>query len=210
MATRGRRTTATSASPSAARTPVSREVSSSPRRSTISPRPMSVPGEGDVAPGRDRPAHRAAASPSASVCSTMTTASAPRGSMRPGGDRGGRCRARRSCAAATPGVSDLGVEAQPARLLLAGAEGVLGLHGEAIDVGAVEARHVDAARRRPRPARGPGRRPSGTVSRRRAGAGRARRGSGARPRRGRSRRGTGLVAQAQHSVARGQLSRASR
>ena len=83
MATRGGGTTLTRPTPSAASTPVSREVSSSPRRRTVSPRPMSVPGEGDVAPGRDRPPHEQGVGPSVSVCSTMTTASAPRGSIAP-------------------------------------------------------------------------------------------------------------------------------
>ena len=43
IATRGRRKTLISASPSAARTPISREVRYCPARSTVSPRAMSVP-----------------------------------------------------------------------------------------------------------------------------------------------------------------------
>ena len=43
IATRGRRKTATSRTPSAASTPISRDVSCCPARSTVSPRAMSVP-----------------------------------------------------------------------------------------------------------------------------------------------------------------------
>ena len=87
-ATVGRRWTVTSASPTAASMPISRELSTAPARSTVSPRAMSPPAAASAAPGvagRRSSSHRTP-SPSAaptSVCSTMTTASAPRGSIPP-------------------------------------------------------------------------------------------------------------------------------
>src|SRR5437660_1296418 len=88
MATRGRRTTFTSPRPIAARTPVSRADRRVPFLRTSSPRAMSVPAKVTPAPGATGRRTRISASsrsPSWAivVCSTMTTASAPRGSMLP-------------------------------------------------------------------------------------------------------------------------------
>jgi hypothetical protein len=57
MATRGLRWTAISRNPSAASTPISRDVSSCPARSTVSPRAMSVPGVAHILARRQRPPH---------------------------------------------------------------------------------------------------------------------------------------------------------
>ena len=81
-ATRGRATTAASATPTAARTAVSRDVNTMPRRRIVSPRPMSDPANEIFAPGATE---RDTAIPSAtgSVYSTITIASVPRGTTPP-------------------------------------------------------------------------------------------------------------------------------
>ena len=82
IATRGRRTTRAAPRPIAASTPVSREVRIVPPRRTSSPRLMSVPAKLTPEPGvtgretSNRPL-------STRACSTITTASAPRGSHAP-------------------------------------------------------------------------------------------------------------------------------
>jgi hypothetical protein len=82
IATRGRRQTSTDAAPIAASVPVSRLVSVSPRRRTVSPAEMSVPAKLTPKPGVT--ALRTTNSLSSiSVFSTITTASAPRGTMPP-------------------------------------------------------------------------------------------------------------------------------
>ncbi len=82
IATIGFRQTSTSATPTAASTPVSRLLSGCPRRSTVSPDVMSVPANEIPLPAVTALMMRS--SPSRpSACSTMTTASAPRGTMPP-------------------------------------------------------------------------------------------------------------------------------
>ena len=84
-ATRGRRQTSTAPRPTAASMPISRAVRTLPRRSTVSPRAMSLPAKAIELPGDRRP-QRPGCVPvasSSSVCSTISTASAPRGSMPP-------------------------------------------------------------------------------------------------------------------------------
>ncbi len=84
-ATRGRRQTGMSARPTAASMPTSRDVSSRPRRSTVSPRAMSDPAVAIYWPGvaARRSSITGGEPSSSSVCSIMTTASAPRGTMPP-------------------------------------------------------------------------------------------------------------------------------
>ena len=82
MATIGFRHTLTWATPIAASTPVSRLVSCRPRRSTVSPAVISVPANDTPLPAvTARPIR--SSRPRASACSTITTASAPRGTMPP-------------------------------------------------------------------------------------------------------------------------------
>ena len=193
MATLGRRTTCDLAPADRGEDARSRARSAaSPCRRTSSPRAMSVPAKRDPGPGRDRPLdEQPARRPTTGACSTMTTASAPRGSIAPGGDRRGRPRPDRR-PGDDPRGELLGVEPEPPRRLLGRAEGLLGADRVAVDVRAVEGRHVDPGddvvgqhpaqrlgQRRPPPA-------SSTA------AGRAPT-SGARPCRGRRRRGTVLA-----------------
>ncbi len=92
IATSGRRHTSTAAAPTAASMPISREVSTWPARSTVSPRARSLPAKAmnwpETAGRRTAIAGTPPSPPSptpstVSVCSTMTTASAPRGAMPP-------------------------------------------------------------------------------------------------------------------------------
>ena len=78
----GCRKTSTAARPIAASTPVSRLVSSSPRRSTVSVAAISVPANVTPEPGRHGSADQQLPSIE-SVSSIMTTLSAPRGNMAP-------------------------------------------------------------------------------------------------------------------------------
>ena len=80
-------TTDTRPRPIAASTPVSRQVSTSPARSTVSPRPMSVPAKVTFGAGRDGARDDAARRRDTSVCSIITTASAPARQHPAGGDR---------------------------------------------------------------------------------------------------------------------------
>ena len=90
-ATSGRRHTSTAARPTAASMPISREVSTWPARSTVSPRARSLPAKAMNWPetaGRrtaiaGMPLSLSPSPSTVSVCSTMTTASAPRGAMPP-------------------------------------------------------------------------------------------------------------------------------
>ena len=92
-----------------------------------------------------------------SVCSIITTASAPRGITPPV-----------AIAVAVPGVTvelrrmaageHLGIEREAARRRVARAGGVGGAQREAVDIGAVERRHVDRRRDVVRSARGRARR----------------------------------------------------
>ena len=82
IATIGLRQTSTSATPIAASTPVSRLVRICPRRNTVSPAVMSVPANDTPLPAvTARPTRNSL--PATSACSTITTASAPRGIMPP-------------------------------------------------------------------------------------------------------------------------------
>ena len=86
IATRGRRHTSTVAQPTAASMPISREVRTCPARSTVSPRARSLPAKAMNWPadaGRRISIRVWPLSSTASVCSTMTTASAPRGTIPP-------------------------------------------------------------------------------------------------------------------------------
>ncbi len=88
IATVGRRWTGTSARPTAASMPISREVRTAPARRTVSPRPMSPPAAASAAPGATGRRSSIQRPPSGegavgSVCSIIVTASAPRGSMPP-------------------------------------------------------------------------------------------------------------------------------
>ena len=123
--------------------PISREVSSLPRRSTVSPRARSLPAKAISCPGTaGRTTRMAPVASSKSVCSTISTASAPRGIMPPvaitvavpGSDRQ---------AGLHPGSQHLGIERQDARLGRRRARGIGGAQREAVDVGPVEARHID-------------------------------------------------------------------
>src|SRR5712691_4158985 len=82
-ATRGRRTTETCASPQAANMPISREPIMVPARNSASPRAMSDPAYDTNCPGEGARRISIARSPAGWVCSTMTMASAPRGSGPP-------------------------------------------------------------------------------------------------------------------------------
>ena len=83
IATIGLRQTLTCATPIAASTPVSRLVSSWPRRSTVSPAVMSVPANDTPLPAVTARAMRSSPAALSPACSTITTASAPRGTMPP-------------------------------------------------------------------------------------------------------------------------------
>ena len=80
--TRGRAYTRTRALPMAARAPTFAGVRSSSARTTTDPRAMSSPRPETLSPGCTGE-YTFTASPSRSVSSTMTTASAPRGSVGP-------------------------------------------------------------------------------------------------------------------------------
>ena len=85
-ATFGRRTTSTSAMPQAASMPISRDEMRVPRRSTIFAARDVGARIGDELAGRDRAPHvdgRRCTSSTSSVCSIITTASAPRGTTPP-------------------------------------------------------------------------------------------------------------------------------
>ncbi len=82
IATIGRRHTSIAATPIAASTPVSRLVRIAPRRSTASPAVMSVAANATPLPAATARAIRSSL-PLTSACSTITTASAPRGIMPP-------------------------------------------------------------------------------------------------------------------------------
>ena len=142
-ATRGRRQTSTQARPTAASMPISREVSSLPRRSTVSPRARSLPAKAISCPGTaGRTTRMAPVASSKSVCSTISTASAPRGIMPPV-----------AITVAVPGTNGqagrhprrqhLGIEREDARLGRGRARRVGGAQREAVDVGSIEARHID-------------------------------------------------------------------
>ena len=110
---------------------------------------MNWPG----AAARRRSIAGAPASSTSSVCSIITTASAPRGTTPPV-----------AIVVAVPGVDlerrrmaagdHFGVEREAARRGVARAGGVGGAQRKAIDIGAVERRHVDRRQRRRAPARG--------------------------------------------------------
>ena len=127
--------------------PISRDEICAPRRSSVSPRAISEPAYEMNCPGaaaRRRSIAGAAASIS-SVCSIITTASAPRGTTPPV-----------AIAVAVPGVTvSLGAWPQASTSALSvsrrGAASVApdrvgGAQREAVDVGAVERRHVDRRR----------------------------------------------------------------
>ncbi len=82
IATIGFLQTSTAATPTAASTPVSRLVSRWPRRRTVSPAVMSVPANEIPLPAATALAIRSSR-PRTSACSTITTASAPRGTIPP-------------------------------------------------------------------------------------------------------------------------------
>ena len=96
--------------------------------------------ERHAAPGRDGTGDMRSV-PDASACSTMTTASAPRGIMPPVAI--GAASPGRIVVGHDAGVNLLVREPHGARRFLGRAKGVFGDHGEAVDVGAIERRNVD-------------------------------------------------------------------
>ena len=141
MATIGRRQTSTSATPIAASTPVSRLVSAWPARSTVSPAVMSVPANDTPLPALTARAIRSRAVADVGVLDHHHRVGAARhhaaGRNRQrlaGPDDGGRDDA---------GVDLFGAEPHHARRFLGCAERVFRDHREAVDVRAVERRHVD-------------------------------------------------------------------
>ncbi len=76
-----------------------------------------------------------------SVCSIITTASAPRGMTRRWRSRS-RCR-RHFERRRNPAGDHFGVERKPLRRAVAGADRIGRAHGKAVDIGAIERRRVD-------------------------------------------------------------------
>src|ERR1043166_1301414 len=145
IATRGCATTETRAIPIAASTPVSREVSTSRARSTVSPCATSGPAKLMLRPGVSAFV-TTSASPSIEVCSTIRTASAPRGMTPPVGIAialPGPTVALGTAPIATRAPSP-GQPQLPGREP-AGAEGVARPDCEPVDVRAIEAGYVGRA-----------------------------------------------------------------
>ena len=140
MATTGFRQTSTAATPIAASTPVSRLVSSWPRRSTVSPPVMSVPANDTPLPGVTALAIRSSRPLDLRVLDHDHGVGAARNHPA-GGNRHGRARPnhrRRHDARVNRFLAEL----HGARHFLGRAERVFGDDGEAIHVRAVERRHV--------------------------------------------------------------------
>ena len=113
-----------------------------PGRSTVSPAVMSVPANDTPLPAVTALATRSSRSRT-SACSTITTASAPRGTMPPVAIDTAVARRESTVRGTTPVWIIFVAEADARGDFLRRAERVLGDDGEAIDVRAIERRHVD-------------------------------------------------------------------